>query len=139
MKNEVKAKEKSIQIMNKLNICEDFVSMYKEHGKEYVCYYDNGFGYWVFQNQELFDKMKEIEESKNCICYAIVHTFTDFGELYDFLLVDEYEEDWDSIIYDYDDNIKGAFTYCWNKTNDICSEFSRAYIVNRFGGLVRVG
>lgn len=138
MKNEVKAKEKSIQIMNKLNICEDFVSMYKEHGKEYVCYYDNGFGYWVFQNQELFDKMKEIEKSQNCICYAIVHTFTDFGELYDFLLVDEYEEDWDSIIYDYDDNIKGAFTYCWNKTNDICSEFGRAYIVNRFGGLVRI-
>ena len=48
-------------------------------------------GFWIDQEPELHEKMKAIEEKHKCKVYAVTHEYTEFGELYDFLIVTDYE------------------------------------------------
>ncbi|MGN1223222.1 MAG: hypothetical protein ACI4T1_03735, partial [Christensenellales bacterium] len=83
---------------------------------------------------------KEIEEKYNCTVYAITHEFTEFGELYDFLLVTDYPEEWEDLLYkEQTINQHYAFAYCWNKDDDFCSEFGTIAIESFGGGIRRIG
>ena len=79
--------------------------------------------------------MREIENKYNCVVYAITHEFMEFGELYDFLLVTPYEEEWDDMVYSIGSR-HTAFAYVWNKEADFCSEFG-SIVVHSFGGGIR--
>ena len=79
--------------------------------------------------------MRELEQKYNCKVYAITHEFTDFGELYDFLIVTNYPEEWEDTVYSYG-NKHTVFAYVWNKSDDMCSEFG-SITVQSFGGGIR--
>ena len=79
--------------------------------------------------------MKEIEQKYKCKVYAITHEFTDFGELWDFLLVTNYPEEWDDAVYSVG-NQHTLFAYVWNKSDDMCSELG-SITVQSFGGGIR--
>ena len=79
--------------------------------------------------------MKELEKKHNCKVYAITHEFTQFGECYSFLIVPNYPEEWDDLIYSENRN-HTVFAYVWNKTDEWCSEFGDI-IVQSFGGGIR--
>ena len=88
--------------------------------------------------------MKKIEEKYNCTVYAITHEFTEFGELYDFLLVTDYKEEWDNLVETYkgksDDNSTiYAFAYVWNTTDNDLSEFGTICLQSFGGGIRRIG
>lgn len=87
-------------------------------------------------NEELNAKIKEFEKEFNALVYHVIHTFTQFGELYSFLYVSDYEEEWDMENEDIKDNY--VFVYVWNKDADWCSEFGTVAVRQKFGGLVRV-
>ena len=81
--------------------------------------------------------MKQIEETYGCMVYAITHEYLEFGECYDFLIVTNYKEEWNDLVY------KGmrdfvAFSYVWNKDDDTCSEFGSIGIRSFGGGIMRV-
>lgn len=88
-------------------------------------------------NAELNAKIKEFEAEYNALVYHVIHTFTQFGELYNFLFVSDYEEEWIMDNDDIQDNY--VMCYVWNKTDEWCSEFGTIAVEQRFGGLVRVG
>ena len=127
-------KEKAIEILEKLGIYKPYIEGFKEENQ--VCFFENFGGYWVFQEPEIEAKMREIEEKHDCLVYAITHEFTEFGECYDFLIVTDYEEEWDDLIYPCMKNTYGAFAYVWNKTDEWCSEFGSIGI-RCFGGGIR--
>lgn len=87
-------------------------------------------------NAELTAKVKEFEDEYNALVYHVIHTYTDFGELYNFLFVSDYAEEWEM------DNasIKDGYVFCWvwNKDIDYFSEFGTIAVRPMFGGLVRV-
>ena len=87
-------------------------------------------------DEELNAKIKEIEEEYNLLVYHVVHTYTNFGEMYNFLCVTDYEEEWQ---YDHA-GIKDGYVFCWvwNKDVEEYSEFGSITVRNMFGGLVRV-
>ena len=129
-------KEKAIQLLNKLDIYKPYINGFKKSDK--VCFYENYGGFWAYQEPELIEKVKEIEEKYNCTVYAITHEYLEFGECYDFLIVTDYKEEWDTLVEHYNSNNYYAFSYVWNKDADDCSEFGTIWVKSFGGGLMRV-
>lgn len=127
-------KDKAIELMKKLDIYKPYINGFKEQDK--VCFFEGYGGFWVDQEPEIEKKMKEIEAKYKCVVYAITHEFTDFGELYDFLVVPNHKCDWDELVYAQRGNNFIAFAYVWNKDDDWCSEFG-SIAVKAFGGGIR--
>ena len=81
-------------------------------------------------------KMKEIEKQYNSTVYAITHEYLEFGECYSFLLVTDYVEEWEELIYG-TGNRHSCFAYVWNKDCEWCSEFGSVGIQSFGGGIKR--
>ena len=126
-------KDKAIEIMHTLDIYKPYINGFKQSDK--VCFFEGFGGFWVYQEPEIETKMRELEQKYNCKVYAITHEFTDFGELYDFLIVTNYPEEWEDTVYSYG-NKHTVFAYVWNKSDDMCSEFG-SITVQSFGGGIR--
>ena len=133
--NEQTMKEKAIEFLKKMDIYKPYIKGFEEKGS--VCFFENYGGYWIDQEPELYAKMKEIENKYQCRVYAVMHEFTEFGELYDFLIVTNYPEEWDTLVYS-NGNRHTAFAYVWNKDDDWCSEFGRITVQSFGGGIKRI-
>ena len=129
-------KEYAVKLMKKLNIYKPYIEGFIEENN--VCYFERYAGFWAFQDEELLEKINKIEEKYNCTVYAVTHDFAEFGELYNFLIVTSYKEDWDELLIG-DNTTKYAYAYVWNKTDNDCSEFGTIVINKLYGGLRRIG
>lgn len=131
-------KEIAIKYMKELDIYKPYIDGFNK--QDWTCFYENFGGFWTYQEPELEQKLKEIEEKYNCTVYAITHEFTEFGELYDFLLVTDYPEEWKDLVYKgRTNNQHYAFAYCYNKDDDFCSEFGTILVQSFGGGIRRIG
>ena len=131
-------KEIAIKYMKELDIYKPYIDGFIK--QDWTCFYENSGGFWTDQETELEQQLKEIEEKYNCTVYAITHEFTEFGELYDFLLVTDYPEEWKDLVYKgRTNNQHYAFAYCYNKDDDFCSEFGTIVIESFGGGIRRIG
>ena len=133
--NEQTMKEKAIEFLKKMDIYKPYIKGFEE--KDSVCFFENYGGYWIDQEPELYAKIKEIENKYQCLVYAVTHEFTDFGELYDFLIVTSYPEEWDTLVYS-QGNRHTVFAYVWNKDDDWCSEFGSITVQSFGGGIKRI-
>ena len=127
-------KAKAVELLKQLDVYKPYIKGFEKNDQ--VCFFESFAGFWVDQEPEVFEKMQEIERKHNCTVYAITHEFTDFGECYSFLLVTDYEEEWDDLVYS-NNNRFSAFAYVWNKSDDWCSEFGSVGVASHFGGLKR--
>lgn len=73
-------KNKVLELMKKLDIYKPYIKGFKENNE--VCFFEGFGGFWAWQDKELQNKIKELEEKYNCTVYAVTHGFTEFGELY---------------------------------------------------------
>lgn len=133
---EEQKKNKAIELLKQLDIYKPYIKGFKE--KDQVCFFERFGGYWVYQEPEIETKMREIEKKYNCKVYAITHEYTEFGECYSFLLVDNYPEEWDYLIENYG-NKHNVFAYVWNKDDDWCSELGTITVQSFGGGIKRIG
>ncbi len=129
-------KEVALKALKQLDIYKPYIEGFKNNDQ--VCFYENFGGYWVYQEPEIETKMKEIEKKYNCTVYAITHEYTEFGECYDFLIISDYEEEWDDLIYSVFDK-HTSFAYVWNKDDEWCSEFGDITVKSFGGGIKRIG
>ncbi len=127
----------ALQLLKQLDIYKPYIEGYEENDQ--VCFYENFAGFWVDQEPEIEEKMKEVEKKYNCTVYAITHEYTEFGECYDFLIVPDYPEEWDSLVCSNRKNEHYAFAYVWNKTDEWCSEFGTVAVKSFCGGIKRIG
>ena len=134
MKHEER-KDYAVKLLKKLGIYKPYIDGFQEENK--VCFFERFAGFWVYQEPEVYAKMKEIEEEYGCTVYAITHEYTQFGECYDFLLVTQYKEEWSRSIVKDGCNFY-AFAYVWNKTYDDFSEFGVIGLRSFGGGITRV-
>lgn len=128
-------KEKALELLKEMDIYTPYVKGFEE--KDQVCFFERFGGYWVYQEPEIEAKMKELEKQYKCVVYAITHEYTDFGELYTFLIVTNYPEEWSRLMIS-DGNKHTAFAYVWNKTDDWCSEFGSVTVMSLGGGITRI-
>jgi hypothetical protein len=132
MKKELK-KAKALKLMKEMDIYKDYIDEFESSDK--VCFFERFGGYYVEDETELANKIKSIESRYKCMVYAITHEYTEFGECYSFLIVTNYREEWDDLVYS-EGNKHSAFAYVWNKTDNDCSEFG-SVLLQSFGGGIR--
>ena len=130
-------KDKAIELMKRLDIFKPFIDDFKD--RDLVCYFERYIGYWVYQEPEIEKKMKQIERRYKCKVYAITHEISNIGELWNFLIVTNYPEEWDDLIYKQSSNEFIAFAYVWNKSDEDCSELGSIMIRSSVGGIRRIG
>ena len=129
-------KDKAIELMKTLDIYQPYIEGFKQEDR--VCFFERFAGFWVDQEPEILKKMRELEAEYKCVVYAITHEFTDFGELYDFLIVPDHKYEWKELLYAQNGKNFIAFAYVWNKDDDWCSEFGSIGVQSFGGGIRRV-
>lgn len=134
MKHEER-KIKAIELLKQLGIYKPYIEGFKE--KDQVCFFERFGGYWVDQEPEVYNKMKEVEAQFNCTVYAITHEYTEFGECYSFLLVTRYKQEWKNLVVS-ENGTHYAFAYVWNRDDDWCSELGTIGVKSFGGGITRV-
>ena len=131
-----KKKKEAIKRMAKLGMFKPCIKAFEKYD-ELQLTEPTGILYEFSDNEELNAKIAEFEEEYNALVYHVIHTYTQFGELYNFLYVSDYEEEWE---FDHEDvNAGYAIAYVWNKTDEWMSEMGSIVVRELFGGLVRVG
>jgi len=128
-------KQQAVKYLKELNIYKPYIDGFMK--EDNVCFYENFGGYWAYQEKDLHEKIKEIENKYNCTVYAVTHEYTDFGECYSLMLVTDYPEEWKNSLVK-DKYTFYAFAYVWNKSDDWCSEFGTIGVKSFGGGLKRV-
>lgn len=138
MKTSIEAKrQKAKELLEELQIYKPYIDGFFNENK--VCYYERFAGFWVEQEPEVEKKMREIENKYDCVCYAITHEYLEFGECWSFLLVTDYEDEWEDILCKAGRNAYYAFAYVWNKDDEDCSELGSVAVQSFGGGLRRIG
>lgn len=128
-------KIKALELMKKLDIYKPYIDGFKDN--DYTCFFEGYGGYWTWQDEELENKQKEVENEYNCTVYAITHEITNIGEMYDFLIVPNDKSDWHNLVEKQKNNEFYVFAYVWNKTTDYCNEFGTIGIRSLGGGIAR--
>ena len=131
----IATKEKALELLKEMDIYKPYIRGFRESDK--VCFFENFGGSWLHQEPEIDRKRQDIEAKYNCLVYAVTHEFTQFGELYDFLIVTDYPEECDTLVYS-QGNRHTAFAYVWNKDYDWCSEFGSITVQSFGGGIKRI-
>lgn len=130
-------KTKAIEFMKTLDIYKPYVQGFEKNDS--VCFFERFGGYWVDQEPEIYEKMKEIEKEHELTVYAITHENAEFGECWSFLYVSKYKEDWEYTVSQCGNNAYYAAAYVWNKTEEFFSEFGDIVVKCFGGGLCRIG
>lgn len=130
-------KQKAIELMECLNIYKPYIKGFKANSE--ICFFENFGGYWTHQEPELDQKIKAFEKEYNCLVYAVTHEYLEFGECFDFLYVNDYEEEWEDMLNQVDLDKFYTTAYVWNKDDELCSEFGSIAIQSFGGGIRRIG
>ena len=129
-------KELAIQCLEKLDIYKPYIKKFKSTGMP--CFYENFAGFWVDQEPEVYNKMKEIEAEYGCLVYALTHEITNYGETWSMLCVPESAESIEDILGSFNAREYYAFSYVWNKSNPIFSELGDIVVMAKLGGIKRI-
>lgn len=127
-------KAEAIKRMKALDLYKPYIIAFEKRDKIYLSEMTGGV-YEFDSDAELVAKVKEFEEENNALVYHVIHTFTQFGELYSFLYVSDYEDEWEMDNADITDGY--ALAYVWNKDDEWCSEIGSIGVKGKFGGIVR--
>lgn len=134
--DKIEQKELAVRCLEKLDIYKPYIKKFKSSNMP--CFYENFAGFWADQEPELYSKVKEIEAEHECLVYAITHELTDLGETWSMLCVPESAEALEDMIGSFNQVEYYAFSYTWNKSNPLFSEFGDVVVMARFGGLKRI-
>lgn len=128
-------KIEAINRMKALDLFEPCIKAFEDRNEVQLSEMTGGL-YEFSRDEELNAKIKEFEEEYNALVYHVIHTYINFGELYSFLYVSNYQEEWE--MDNKDIQVNYVMSYVWNKDCPDFSEFGSIGIRQKFGGLVRV-
>ena len=127
-------KEEAIRRMKALDLYKPYIESFIKRDEIFMSEMTGGV-YEFSSNTELVNKVREFEDEHETLVYHVIRTFTEFGELYNFLYVSDYEEEWEMDNADIKDGY--ALAYVWNKDDEWCSEFGSIGVRGKFGGIIR--
>ena len=130
-------KELAVRCLEMLDIYKPYIRKFKSKAGT-SCFFEQFAGFYVDQEPEIYNKMKEVEEEYGCLVYALTHEITDLGETWSMLCVPKSAESIEDVIGSFNQREYYAFSYTWNKSNPMFSEFGDIVVMSRFGGIKRV-
>lgn len=138
--DKIEQKEIAVQCLEKLDIYKPYIRKFKSKAG-IPCFFEHYAGFYIDQELEIYNKMKELEEEHGFLVYAITHEITNLGELWSMLCVPrecDGVEDILGLINPTNQNEYYAFTYTWNKTMPMFSEFGDIAVRSFGGGIKRI-
>lgn len=119
------------------NVLKEFKENETIYYSENFSGYMQGILYWLRNNHQYVERVKEIEEKHNIYVYKCILSHTNFGDILDCLYISSDEESWE---YEREqlENDGIVDSYCINLSDEYCSEFSCIEITGVNGGLARI-
>lgn len=127
-------KSKAVEIMRELHISKNVVEEFKHHDKLNE---SEGIGALYWLNEEEQQMVKEFEEESGHVVYHVIHSFTNYGEMYSMLFVSKYKEDWQVTCDKFDGGQYRVYSYVYNKTDPWMSDMGSILVRPSIGGLIR--
>ena len=127
-------KAEAVERMKKLGIVPAVIREFEQ--SDVVEVTEPPFGGLYYLDEYQKKKAAEIEQESNCLVYLVVRSCTSIGMMDSFLIVSDYEEEWEYDREDIENDI--VFTYTYNYSAPECSEFDSIGIKRIGGGLIRV-
>lgn len=112
-------KAEAVARMKRWGIFPETIRQFEEDGKISESAPPLGACYWL--SDEQLARVRQFENTYNALVYHVVHSYTEFGELENYLYVSDYAEDWDADHAAQD--INEQCVYVFNKDAEFCSEF----------------
>ncbi len=131
-------KEIAIQCLEKLDIYKPYIRKFKSKAGV-PCFFENFGGFYVDQEPEIWNKVKEVEKENGGLVYALTHEQTSFGECWSMLYVPRDCETVEDVLDPINSKEFYVFAYVWNKSDDWCSEFGDIVVRSFGGGIKRIG
>ena len=131
-------KEIAIQCLEKLDIYKPYIRKFKSKAGV-PCFFENFGGFYVDQEPEIWNKVKEVEKENGGLVYALTHEQTSFGECWSMLYVPRDCETVEDVLDPINSKEFYVFAYVWNKSDDWCSEFGDIVVKSFGGGIKRIG
>ena len=112
-------KIEAIARMNKWGIFPATIEQFQEENLISESLPPFGACFWIMNEQ--LERVRKFEEENNALVYFIIHSYTNIGELENYLYVSDYPEEWEM---DRED-IKQGQQLCYVVNHDApeCSEF----------------
>lgn len=131
-------KEIALECLQKLDIYKPYIRRFDAAGVP--CFFERFAGFYADQEPELFAKIREVEDEYGCLVYAITHELFEFGECWSMLCVSKHtKEVRDCLLSASRAGTFYAFTYVWNRSDDLLSEFGDIAVQSLGGGIRRIG
>ena len=103
-------KEIAIQCLEKLDIYKPYINKFKSKAGT-PCFFEGFAGFYVDQEPEIYNKMKEVEVEFGCLVYALTHEITNLGETWTMLCIPKDNDGVDDVIGRFNHNEFYAFSY----------------------------
>lgn len=130
-------KEIAVECLQKLDIYKPYIRRFEVAG--IPCFFERFGGFYVDQEPELWNKIKEVEKEYGCLVYAITHEFFEFGECWSTLCVSKDTKEVTDCLIQNTISRFYAYAYVWNATDDMLSEFGDIIVQSFGGGIRRIG
>lgn len=126
----------ALELMERLDFLRPYTEVFKKDG--IVCLFEDFFGSPVTAKgePEIFQKIKEIESREGVLVYAVTHDVLYEYNMYSFLVITKYPEEWPLMLSQYGDQFR-AFAYVWNKDEEWRSEFGSVMLYALCNGIKR--
>ncbi len=138
-KQRITPKDVAVWALRELNVSMPYVLDYEAHGSVYL--FDCGNAKRIAPSSELADKVREIEAARKLKIYAVTHDFLpSVGEMYSFLCISPYKDDWDGMVkFSSDKQRAYVYAYVYNPVIPEYSESGYVLLSMINGKLLRVG
>lgn len=130
-------KEIAIRCLEKLGIYKPYIRKFSSKSG-IPSFFENFGGFYVDQELEIYNKVKEVERKYGCLVYALTHEFSDMGETWSMLCVSQNPDSIDDYIGSFNSREFYAYSYVWNKTIPEYSEFGDIVVMSFGGGIRRI-
>jgi hypothetical protein len=134
--DKIEQKELAVKCLEILDVYKPYITKFKTTGMP--CFFEHFAGFYVDQEPMVYMKMKAIEEEYGVLVYAITHNINEYGELWSMLCVPSDCDKIEDVLDKINQNEFYAFTYTWNQSNPIFSEFGDVVVKSYGGGLKRI-
>ena len=136
-KNEALNRLRLLQM--KFELLENVVTEFEQNDTLYYSEYINknaqGILYYVTNNEEITNAIKEFEEKHQAKVYHVILTPLIYGRMLSLLYVSQYTEEWQRDRNELSEGLPLA--YCINLDNEVTSEFGGIQIEKANGGITR--
>lgn len=138
LRHSTQPKDVAAWALRELNVSTPYVLDFEQNDRVYLFYYDDV--QYIAPGSELADKIRLIETTRHLKVYAVTHDFLlPIGEMYSFLCISKFEEDWDKMVSLVGENTFRVYAYVHNVIAPECSESGYIILRSEHGKLVRVG